>query len=44
MLRSPPAVSDVVLPDQPIVALVVSYVLPILLLPVALYLIRLRAQ
>ena len=30
--------------DQPIVALVVSYVLPILLLPVALYLIRLRAQ
>ena len=30
--------------DQPIVALVVSYVLPILLLPVAVYLIRLRAQ
>jgi uncharacterized membrane protein YdjX (TVP38/TMEM64 family) len=30
--------------DEPIVALVVSYVLPILLLPVALYLIRLRAQ
>ena len=30
--------------DQPIVALVVSYVLPILLLPVALYLIRLRAR
>jgi uncharacterized membrane protein YdjX (TVP38/TMEM64 family) len=30
--------------DQPIVALVVSYVLPILLLPVAFYLIRLRAQ
>jgi uncharacterized membrane protein YdjX (TVP38/TMEM64 family) len=30
--------------DQPIVALVVSYVLPILLLPVWLYLIRLRAQ
>jgi uncharacterized membrane protein YdjX (TVP38/TMEM64 family) len=30
--------------DQPIVALAVSYVLPILLLPIALYLIRLRAQ
>jgi uncharacterized membrane protein YdjX (TVP38/TMEM64 family) len=30
--------------DQPILALVVSYVLPILLLPVALYLLRLRAQ
>jgi uncharacterized membrane protein YdjX (TVP38/TMEM64 family) len=30
--------------DQPILALGVSYVLPILLLPVALYLIRLRAQ
>ena len=30
--------------DQPILALAVSYVLPILLLPVALYLIRLRAQ
>jgi uncharacterized membrane protein YdjX (TVP38/TMEM64 family) len=30
--------------DQPILALVVSYVLPILLLPVALYLVRLRAQ
>jgi uncharacterized membrane protein YdjX (TVP38/TMEM64 family) len=30
--------------DQPILALVVSYVLPILLLPVALYLIRLRAR
>jgi uncharacterized membrane protein YdjX (TVP38/TMEM64 family) len=30
--------------DQPILALVVSYVFPILLLPVALYLIRLRAQ
>ena len=29
--------------DQPIVALVVSYVLPILLLPIALYLARLRA-
>jgi uncharacterized membrane protein YdjX (TVP38/TMEM64 family) len=29
--------------DQPILALVVSYVLPILLLPVALYLMRLRA-
>jgi uncharacterized membrane protein YdjX (TVP38/TMEM64 family) len=29
--------------DQPIVALVVSYVLPILLLPIALYLVRLRA-
>jgi uncharacterized membrane protein YdjX (TVP38/TMEM64 family) len=30
--------------DQPILALLVSYVLPILLLPIALYLIRLRAQ
>ena len=30
--------------DQPIVALVVSYVLPILVLPVVLYLIRLRAR
>jgi uncharacterized membrane protein YdjX (TVP38/TMEM64 family) len=30
--------------DQPIVALLVSYVLPILLLPIALYLMRLRAQ
>jgi uncharacterized membrane protein YdjX (TVP38/TMEM64 family) len=30
--------------DQPIVALAVSYLLPILLLPIALYLIRLRAQ
>lgn len=30
--------------DQPIVALVVSHVLSILLLPVALYLIRLRAK
>ncbi len=30
--------------DQPILALVVSYVLPILLLPVAGYLMRLRAQ
>ena len=30
--------------DQPIVALTVSYVLPILLLPVALYLMRLGAQ
>ena len=30
--------------DQPIVALVVSYVLPIPLLPVAFYLIRLRAR
>jgi uncharacterized membrane protein YdjX (TVP38/TMEM64 family) len=29
--------------DQPILALVVSYVVPILLLPLALYLIRLRA-
>jgi uncharacterized membrane protein YdjX (TVP38/TMEM64 family) len=29
--------------DQPVLALVVSYVLPILLLPIALYLIRLRA-
>jgi len=30
--------------DQPILALVVSYLLPILLLPIALYLMRLRAQ
>ena len=30
--------------DQPIVALAVSYVLPILLLPIALYLMRLRAR
>jgi len=30
--------------DQPILALAVSYVLPILLLPVALYLMRLRAS
>jgi uncharacterized membrane protein YdjX (TVP38/TMEM64 family) len=30
--------------DQPILALVVSYVLPILLLPIALYLMRLRTQ
>ena len=30
--------------EQPILALVVSYVLPILLLPVALYLMRLRAK
>ncbi len=30
--------------DQPILALVVSYVLPILLLPIAFYLMRLRAQ
>lgn len=30
--------------DQPILALLVSYVLPILLLPIALYLMRLRAQ
>lgn len=30
--------------DQPILAMAVSYVLPILLLPVALYLMRLRAQ
>ena len=30
--------------DQPILVLVVSYVLPILLLPIALYLMRLRAQ
>ena len=30
--------------DQPILALVASYVLPILLLPVALYLVRLRAR
>jgi uncharacterized membrane protein YdjX (TVP38/TMEM64 family) len=29
--------------DQPILALAVSYVLPILLLPIALYLMRLRA-
>jgi hypothetical protein len=30
--------------DQPILALAMSYVLPMLLLPVALYLIRRRAQ
>lgn len=30
--------------DRPILALLVSYVLPILLLPIALYLMRLRAQ
>jgi uncharacterized membrane protein YdjX (TVP38/TMEM64 family) len=30
--------------DQPILALVVSYILPILLLPIALYLMRLRAS
>jgi uncharacterized membrane protein YdjX (TVP38/TMEM64 family) len=30
--------------DQPIVALLVSYVLPILLLPIALYVMRLRAH
>jgi hypothetical protein len=30
--------------DQPILALAVSYVLPILLLPIVLYLMRLRAQ
>jgi uncharacterized membrane protein YdjX (TVP38/TMEM64 family) len=30
--------------DQPIVALIVSYVLPMLLLPIALYLMRLRAS
>jgi uncharacterized membrane protein YdjX (TVP38/TMEM64 family) len=30
--------------DQPILALMVSYVLPILLLPIALYLMRLRAS
>lgn len=30
--------------DQPILALLVSYLLPILLLPIALYLMRLRAQ
>jgi uncharacterized membrane protein YdjX (TVP38/TMEM64 family) len=30
--------------DQPILALVVSYVLPVLLLPIALYNMRLRAQ
>lgn len=30
--------------DQPILALLVSYVLPILLLPIALHLMRLRAQ
>jgi hypothetical protein len=29
--------------DQPVLALAVSYVLPILLLPIALYLMRLRA-
>jgi uncharacterized membrane protein YdjX (TVP38/TMEM64 family) len=30
--------------DQPVLALALSYVLPILLLPIALYLIRLRAR
>jgi len=30
--------------DQPILALAVSYILPILLLPIALYLMRLRAR
>jgi uncharacterized membrane protein YdjX (TVP38/TMEM64 family) len=30
--------------DQPILALIVSYVIPILLLPIALYLIRLSAS
>jgi uncharacterized membrane protein YdjX (TVP38/TMEM64 family) len=30
--------------DQPILALVASYVLPILLLPIVLYLMRLRAS
>jgi uncharacterized membrane protein YdjX (TVP38/TMEM64 family) len=30
--------------DQPVLALAVSYMLPILLLPIALYLMRLRAQ
>jgi uncharacterized membrane protein YdjX (TVP38/TMEM64 family) len=30
--------------DQPILALIVSYILPILLLPVALYVMRLRAS
>jgi uncharacterized membrane protein YdjX (TVP38/TMEM64 family) len=30
--------------DQPLLALIVSYVLPILLLPIALYVIRLRAS
>jgi uncharacterized membrane protein YdjX (TVP38/TMEM64 family) len=30
--------------DQPILVLVVSYVLPILLLPVTLYILRFRAQ
>ena len=30
--------------DQPILALIVSYVLPMLLLPIALYLMRLRAS
>jgi uncharacterized membrane protein YdjX (TVP38/TMEM64 family) len=30
--------------DQPILALVLSYVLPSLLLPIALYLIRMRAR
>jgi uncharacterized membrane protein YdjX (TVP38/TMEM64 family) len=30
--------------DQPILALAVSYVLPILLLPIALYLMRLKAS
>jgi len=32
------------LADQPVLALTVSYVLPILLLPIALYLMRLRTQ
>ena len=46
--------ADLVLPNprlviaalgiQPILALMVSYVLPILLLPIALYLMRLRTQ
>jgi uncharacterized membrane protein YdjX (TVP38/TMEM64 family) len=30
--------------DQPILALIVSYVLPMLLLPIALYLMRVRAS
>jgi hypothetical protein len=30
--------------DQPILALTVSYMLPILLLPITLYLMRVRAQ
>ena len=30
--------------EQPVLALIVSYVIPVLLLPVALYLIRLRAR